>query len=109
MAVVTGKNQKTAEDIQVANSILRQIGSLNWVSLDIDGGFIFVEDSGVSLRNVVVGRRKRGMIDIMVNPVTGFHDIKVTQFTERKGNKEIQSWSDVPTSGIRRLLADLWM
>lgn len=109
MAVKLEDQQKTAEDIKAAKVILREIGTLNWASLDIDRGFIFVEDSGVSLRNVIVSPRKRGTIDITVDPATGLHEVRVTRFSVKKGTEKLHAWYDVPTSDLRRLLAGLWM
>lgn len=100
--------EKTAEDLQVAREILSSIGSLNTEGLRIDKGLIFIEDKAVSLRNVVVGFRKRGTIDIALAP-DGLYMVTVKRhFGKGDEMRVIRSWTGLDSIGVRRQLHRVW-
>lgn len=99
--------EKLREDKQIADTILRQMGFTNWMALDVNNGFTFIEDKGVSLRNVVVGYRKRGMIDITLTPAD-LYNIKVSRFTMSRGTEVLHEWEDIDVETLPRLLNSLW-
>lgn len=98
--------EKTAADLVVGRHILGLVGPLNAVSLDIDRGFVFIEDNAVSLRNVVVGKRRLGTIDIALTS-DGSYDITVAHYT-KSGNEELYSWKGIAENDVRRYLSYLW-
>lgn len=97
---------KTAEDLRIGREILSNIGPLNITALDVDRGFVFIEDRAVSLRNVIIGFRKRGTVDI-AQTQEGLYDITVTRVT-KKGMQVFREWKGVFSADIRPLLGRLW-
>lgn len=99
--------KKTTEDLEIGRQILGLIGSLNAVSLEIDRGFVFIEDRAVSLRNVVVGRRKRGTVDIALNG-NGSYDITVFRQPRAESERPLYAWTDLASGEVREKLHRLW-
>lgn len=100
--------EKTAEDLQVAGDILSSIGPLNVTALGIERGFVFIEDKAVSLRNVVVGFRKQGTVNIALN-AKGLYDMTVLRrFRKESEERVVYEWKSLDSLGIRSQLASLW-
>jgi hypothetical protein len=107
-AMIATRENTTARNWEVANTILRQVGSMNRMCLDLYGPKLSVVDNGLIAHDVVVGRRKRGNIEIMLTPAD-LYDIKVTRFTMKKGAEVLRHWEGVYGDDLSRLLGDLWL
>lgn len=93
--------------IQIANTILKQIGFMTRGCLDMKGSSCFATDSGLKAVNVIVGPRKRGNIEITLN-AADLYDIKVTRTTKRDGETILEEWEDVYCDQLSSILDSLW-
>lgn len=93
--------------MQIANTILRQIGPMVRGCLDMKGSSCFATDSGLIAVNVIVGPRKRGNIEITLN-AADLYDIKITRTTKRDGETILEEWEDVYCDQLSSILDSLW-
>lgn len=97
----------TSTTLEVANTILRQIGTMTRGCLDMKGSSCFATDSGVIAKNVLVGPRKRGDIEITLNGAD-LYDIEVSRTTIRTGKTVLREWDNVYADQLSGLLDSLW-
>lgn len=94
-------------NMMTANTILRQIGFMVRGCLDMKGANCRAIENGVIAMNVIVGPRKRGNIEIVLNG-KDLYDITVSRNTIREGKTILHEWADIDAEMLPGVLDSLW-
>lgn len=104
MSVVTAP---VSENMTIANTILGQIGFMVRGCLDMKGSTCRAIPNGLLAMNVIVGPRKRGNIEIVLNG-KDLYDITVSRSTIRDGKTILHEWDDIDAETLSSVLDSLW-
>ena len=100
----------TDQNVQIANTILTQVGTMVRGCLDM-GRRCYAIPNGVVAKNAIIGytdqRMVRGDIKITLNG-KDLYDITLIRTTKAKGPHVTKEWHDVSVSELRPTLDSIW-